>query len=239
MIASPDSSRSASSLTVLSVISPAGTITQTARGCVELGDEVVERVGAGGALAGERGDRVRVDVVDDALVAVAHQAAHDVRAHPSESDHPELHRHRILSAVRQATSLRIECRAEADILVIFGITGDLAQEDDLPGALPARAPRRSQLPPDHRRRAQRLERRRARRARARGDRGDRRRPRRGGDRAPRRAGSTYVAGDFDEDDLVQRSSPRRWAPPSRPVFYLEIPPSLFAARRQGPPRAPG
>ena len=46
--------RSASSLTVLSVISPAGTITQAARGVVELGDEVVERVGAGRALAGQR-----------------------------------------------------------------------------------------------------------------------------------------------------------------------------------------
>ena len=53
MIASPDSSLDDSSLTVLSVISPAGTITQTARGLLELGDEVVERVGAGGALAGE------------------------------------------------------------------------------------------------------------------------------------------------------------------------------------------
>ena len=32
-----------------------------------------------------------VDVVHDALVAVAHQPAHDVGAHPAESDHPELH----------------------------------------------------------------------------------------------------------------------------------------------------
>ena len=92
MIASPDSSRAARSLTVDSVISPAGTITQAARGVLELGDEVVERVGAGRALARERRDRVGVDVVDDALVAVAHQPAHDVRAHPAESDHSELHR---------------------------------------------------------------------------------------------------------------------------------------------------
>ena len=86
MIASPRSSRSASSVTVLSVISPAGTITQAARG-VELGDEVVERVGAGRALAGELLDRVGVDVVDDAVVPVAHQPPDEVRAHPPESDH--------------------------------------------------------------------------------------------------------------------------------------------------------
>ena len=92
MIASPDSSRSARSLTVVSVISPAGTITQAARGALQLGDEVVERVGAGRALAGQRRDRVGVDVVDDALVAVAHQPADDVGAHPPESDHAELHR---------------------------------------------------------------------------------------------------------------------------------------------------
>jgi hypothetical protein len=31
-------------------------------------------------------------------VAVAHQPAHDVRAHPPEADHAELHRVEILSA---------------------------------------------------------------------------------------------------------------------------------------------
>ncbi len=88
MIASPDSSRSARSLTVDSVISPAGTITHAARGLIKLGDEVVKRVGAGGTLAGELRDRVGVDVEDHALVAVAHQPPDEVRAHPSESDHP-------------------------------------------------------------------------------------------------------------------------------------------------------
>ena len=87
---------------MLSVISPAGTITQTARGLLELGDEVVERVGAGRALAGQLLDRVGVDVVDDALVAVAHQPADEVGAHPAESDHPSCMA-RILSA--QATAL--------------------------------------------------------------------------------------------------------------------------------------
>ena len=39
---------------------------------LELGDEVVERVTPGGALAGEGRDRVGVDVEDDTLVPVAH-----------------------------------------------------------------------------------------------------------------------------------------------------------------------
>ena len=130
MIASPDSSRSTSSLTVLSVISPAGTITHAARGLVELGDEVVERVGAGRALAGERRDRVGVDVEDDALVAVAHQPPDEVRAHPSESDHPKLHGPDT-KRDRGRSPIGLVCAAmptEADILVIFGITGDLAQK---------------------------------------------------------------------------------------------------------------
>ena len=53
MIASPGSSTAASSSTVFSVISPAGTITQTARGASSFGAEVLERGGALGALAGE------------------------------------------------------------------------------------------------------------------------------------------------------------------------------------------
>ena len=36
-------------------------------------------------------DRVGAHVVDDALVAVAHQPPHEVGAHPAEADHPELH----------------------------------------------------------------------------------------------------------------------------------------------------
>ena len=170
MIASPASSFAASSVTVLSVISPAGTITQAARGLLELGDEVLERVGAGRALAGERRDRVGVDVVDDALVAVAHQPADEVRAHPPEADHAELH--------GPDTKRDARCR------LVSGSDGDRGrhprdlrdhrrpgEEDDLRGALPARAPRRAQLPPDPRDRAQQVGPRRARRPRARGDRG--------------------------------------------------------------------
>ncbi len=92
MIASPASSFAASSVTVDSVISPAGTITQAARGASSLATKSSSESAPVGALGGERGDRVGVDVVDDALVAVAHQPADDVRAHPAEADHAELHR---------------------------------------------------------------------------------------------------------------------------------------------------
>ena len=58
---------------------------------VELGDEVVERARARRTLGDERRHGVRADVVDDAGVAVAHQPSHDVRAHPAQADHAELH----------------------------------------------------------------------------------------------------------------------------------------------------
>ena len=58
---------------------------------VELGDEVLERARARRSLGDERRDGVGADVVDDAGVAVAHQPAHDVRAHPAQADHAELH----------------------------------------------------------------------------------------------------------------------------------------------------
>ena len=58
---------------------------------VELGDEVLERARTRCSLGDERRDGVGADVVDDAGVAVAHQAAHDVRAHPAQADHAELH----------------------------------------------------------------------------------------------------------------------------------------------------
>ena len=44
-----------------------------------------------GAFAGEPAHRVGTLVVDDAGMAVFHQAAHDVAAHPAETDHTELH----------------------------------------------------------------------------------------------------------------------------------------------------
>src|SRR6185312_15695498 len=43
------------------------------------------------ALPGQLGDRVRADVVDDAVVASTHEPAHHVGAHAAQSDHPNLH----------------------------------------------------------------------------------------------------------------------------------------------------
>ena len=57
----------------------------------ERGDERVEvgrhRRALGGKCVGHR----RVDVVDHALVAGPHEPAHEIRPHPAESHHPELH----------------------------------------------------------------------------------------------------------------------------------------------------
>ena len=53
--------------------------------------EIFQRVGAGCAFAGEAGDRLRILVVDHGGVAVLHQPADDIAAHPAEPDHAELH----------------------------------------------------------------------------------------------------------------------------------------------------
>ena len=58
---------------------------------LERGDEVLERVRTRCSLGHERRDGIGADVVDHAGVAVAHQAAHDVRAHPAQANHAELH----------------------------------------------------------------------------------------------------------------------------------------------------
>jgi hypothetical protein len=55
-------------------------------------DELLQRAGARAPLPREPGDGVGTDVVDDAVVARAHEAAHHVGAHASKSDHAHLHR---------------------------------------------------------------------------------------------------------------------------------------------------
>ena len=60
-------------------------------GTALLARHVGERLRTRRALAGEGGHGIRIHVVDDAFVPVVHEAAHDVRAHSSESDHSQLH----------------------------------------------------------------------------------------------------------------------------------------------------
>ena len=71
MIVSPGSSTSASAAIVLSVMSPAGTITQAARGFSSFAAKSSSDVAPVGAVGLERLHRVREDVVADAAVPVA------------------------------------------------------------------------------------------------------------------------------------------------------------------------
>src|SRR5262249_49169972 len=60
-------------------------------GRCELRDERVQRRRADRAFTLQTGYGCVVDVVDDDLVAAAHQAAGHVRSHAAQADHPELH----------------------------------------------------------------------------------------------------------------------------------------------------
>ena len=95
MMTSPGSMQLGELVDDLCPVIAAGTITHAARGFSSFATKSSSDGGAGRALALERRHRVGADVVDDALVPVAHQAAHDVRAHPAEADHAKL-RHRLL-----------------------------------------------------------------------------------------------------------------------------------------------
>ena len=58
---------------------------------VELGDELFQTVRSDGAIGHQFGDRCRVGVIDDGAVSVLHDSADDVRPHPPETDHSQLH----------------------------------------------------------------------------------------------------------------------------------------------------
>ena len=87
---------------------------------LEHGHELGERRCAAGTLRLQRLHRSRVHVVADAAVPVAHEAPHEVGAHPAEPHHAELHRrvrcHAFLSPRRGSRSvscqrLAIRCTA--------------------------------------------------------------------------------------------------------------------------------
>ena len=83
-------------------------MTQAARGASSLATNSSMAGGAGGALLLEGLDGLGVDVVDDAGVAVSHQAAYQVGTHPPQSHHAELQR--VASIPRSLADLPILAR---------------------------------------------------------------------------------------------------------------------------------
>ena len=69
----------------------AGSMSQRARGFSSLATKSSSEPAPVAPSRLELLDRVGVDVVDDAAVAVAHQPADEVGPHPAEPDHAELH----------------------------------------------------------------------------------------------------------------------------------------------------
>ena len=116
-----------------------------------------------------------------------------------------------------------------DALVIFGITGDLARKMTLK-ALYDLTENGTLTVPGDRRGPHRLERRRSPPARPRGGRGSGRGAR-AADRRGRlqevRRSLSYVQGDYNDFDTYRRLK-QALSDAKHPVFYLEIPPSLFA-----------
>jgi hypothetical protein len=58
---------------------------------IEAGDQLFDRRDTKRTLTVQLGNGACVVVVDNTFVAMAHDPAHDVRAHPAEADHAELH----------------------------------------------------------------------------------------------------------------------------------------------------
>ena len=118
-----------------------------------------------------------------------------------------------------------------DALVDFRDHRRPGAQDDVPLAVPPRAARAAGLPRD-RRRGRGLDRRPAARARPRVDRGDRREDRRAGVRALRATGCPTSAAT-SATSRPTSASPTALGDEQDPVFYLEIPPSLFATVVEG------
>ena len=176
-------------------------------------------------------------------MAVAHQPARHVGAHPTEPDDPQLHAPNPMLATRVAwpTDERWQTNGQAattpsaaDVLTIFGITGDLAKKMTFRALYRLEARGKLDCPivgvaiddwdveqlREH-----------AREAIASTVGG----PRRGRLRPPRRA-DLLRPGRLRRRRHLRAGRRRRSATPKQPVFYLEIPPSLFATVVDGPRR---
>ena len=128
---SPGSSTSATASIVLVVMPPAGTMTHTARGVSSFAASSASDEAPSAPSATSAFDRVRMDVVADAVVTVPEEPAHDAGAHPSESDHSELHGglrdHRSpLQGVSPRRRLETACpkRGSRGLLVEHPVTAD-------------------------------------------------------------------------------------------------------------------
>ena len=123
---------------------------------------------------------------------------------------------------------------DADALVVFGITGDLARKMTFRSLYRLERRRLLDCAGDRRRRPT-TGRSSSSAARPRVDRGDRRGARRGRVRPLRQAAAATSAATSATTRPTSASRTRS-ASLEQPVFYLEIPPSLFATRGRGPGR---
>ena len=130
-----------------------------------------------------------------------------------------------IAAPRTARSAGTESPRPADVLVVFGITGDLAKVMTFRSLYRLEAARAARLP-DRRRRGRRLDRRAARERARDVDRGHRRDARRGRLRPLRRAALVRAAATSARPPPTRRVADAI-GDASTPVFYLEIPPFLF------------
>jgi glucose-6-phosphate 1-dehydrogenase len=167
-------------------------------------------------------------------VAAAHQPADDVRAHPPEADHSELRHAGILGRAARAGTVRgvsgdglTATGGDADALVIFGITGDLARKMTFDALydlerrgmlnVPVIGVASTELSDEelHKRAREGVE----------IAEHDHKVDDAVFDRFAKRL--AYVSGDFKDPATYERLK-SELGDARRPVFYLEIPPSLFA-----------
>ena len=89
MMQSPGSSSPMSSVTTLSVMSPAGTITHTARGPGRASTKAARSVEPLAPVGDEDLHGGRPAVAHDAVMPVGHGTPDEVRTHAAEADHAE------------------------------------------------------------------------------------------------------------------------------------------------------
>ena len=130
-----------------------------------------------------------------------------------------------------ATIHRQPTQQPADVLVVFGISGDLAKVMTFRSLYRLEAPRPAHLP-GRGGRGRRLDHRRPSPARPQGDRGHRRAARTSRSSTASPGASPISSGDFGDPATFERVG-AAIGQATTPVFYLEIPPFLFGAVVKG------